>query len=193
MGFSTNYDDVNDYGLIPEGEYEVVIRNIEERTTKNGATGLNLSLIIRNDVEQKYKDRYLFCTYWKRKEPTEADMQVQGYSFAQIMRLAKSAKLPSGKAYENVQALCEDLMKRPLKVTVKHEMNDYDGKLRENIKYVNESNFPDCKHVFKEKKASATSETVAQKPQEQFAAASSVGLGDLSDFEEILSDGDVPF
>ena len=192
MGFSTNYDDVNDYGLIPEGEYEVVIRNIEERTTKNGATGLNLSLIIRNDVEQKYKDRYLFCTYWKRKQPTEADMQVQGYSFAQIMRLAKSAKLPSGKAYENIQALCEDLMKRPLKVTVKHEMNDYDGKLRENIKYVNESNFPDCKHVFKEKKASVTSDTIAQKPQEQFAGQIA-NIGNLDDFEEILSDGDVPF
>lgn len=121
MGFSTNYDDVkDDYGLIPEGEYEAVIRNIEERTTKKGATGLNLSLVIRNDVEQSYKDRYLFCTYWKRKEPTQADMQVQGYSFKQIMRLAKSAKLPSGKAYENVKELCEDLLKRPLRVTVEH-------------------------------------------------------------------------
>lgn len=194
MGFSTNYDDVNDYELIPEGEYEVVIRNIEERTTKNGATGLNLSLVIRNDVKQEYKDRYLFCTYWKRKEPTPADMQVQGYSFKQIMRLAKSAKLPSGKAYENVQELCKDLMKRPLRVTVEHEVNDYNGKLRENIKYINESNFPECKHVFKEKKASVTSDTVAQKPQEQFAAASSSSKSnDFSDFEEILSDGDIPF
>lgn len=192
MGFSTNYDDVqDDYGIIPAGEYEVIIRNIEERTTKNGATGLNLSLVIRNDVEQKFKDRYLFCTYWKRKEPTQADMQVQGYSFKQIMRLAKSAKLPSGKAYENVKELCEDLLKRPLRVTVEHEKNDYDGRIRENIKYVNESNFPDCRHVFKERSNAAASETVAQKPQEQFA--STADFNNLGDFEEILSDGDVPF
>lgn len=187
MGFSTNYEDVNDkYGLISEGEYEVVIRNIEEHTTTKGATGINLSLVIRNDVEQKYKDRYLFCTYWKRKEPTQADMQVQGYSFKQIMRLAKSAKLPSGKAYENVQELCEDLLKRPLRVTVKHE--PWDGKTQERVEYVNESRFPECRHVFKEKK------TAAQKPQEQFASTVSAAItGDLDDFEEILSDGDVPF
>lgn len=194
MGFSTNYDDIpDDYGIIPEGEYEVVIRNIEERATKNGAVGLNLSLVIRNDVEQKFKDRYLFCTYWKRKEPTAADMQVQGYSFKQIMRLAKSAKLPSGKAYENVQELCADLLKRPLRVTVEHETSSHDNKMRENIKYVNESNFPECKHVFKEKKTAVTSDMVAQKPQEQFAQSNNMSYGSLGDFEEILSDGDVPF
>lgn len=192
MGFSTNYDNVpDDYGLIPEGEYEVVIRNIEERTTKNGATGINLSLVIRNDVEQKYKDRYLFHTLWKRKSPTEADMQVQGYSFKQIMILAKAAKLPSGKAYENVQQLCEDLLKRPLRVTVEHEVSDYDGKTRENIRYINESKFPECRHVFKEKKSAAASGAVAQKPQEKFAAGSDPL--DLDGFEEILSDADVPF
>lgn len=191
MGFSTNYEGMSDnYGPIPEGEYEVVIRNIEERTTKNGATGINLSLVIRNDVEQKYKDRYLFHTLWKRKEPTEADMQVQGYSFKQIMILAKAAKLPSGKAYENVQQLCEDLLKRPLRVTVEHETNDYNGKTRENIRYINESKFPECRHVYKEKKSAAASETIAPKPQDQFAAQTA---NTADEFEEILSDGDIPF
>ena len=69
MGFSTNYEDVNDdFGIIPEGDYEVVIRNIEERTTMSGATGLNLSLIIRNDVDQKFKDRYLFHVETERAD-----------------------------------------------------------------------------------------------------------------------------
>lgn len=188
MGFSTDYKDINDdYGLIPYGEYEVIIRNIEERATKNGAIGLNLSLVIRNDVEQNYKDRYVFHTLWKRKEPTEADEQVSGYSFAQIMRLAKSAKLPSGKAYETVQQMCEDLLHRPIQITIDHET--YKDKEREIVKYINESKFPDCKHIFKEKKTTAvTADTVASKPTEQFAVTSA-----LSDFEEILSDGDVPF
>lgn len=193
MGFSTNYEGVSgDYGLIQAGEYEVVIRNIEERVTKKGAVGLNLSLVIRNDVEQKYKDRYLFHTLWKRKEPAEADMQVQGYSFKQIMILAKSAKLPSGKAYENVRQLCEDLLKRPLRVTVEHEVSDYDNKTYEKIRYINESKFPECRHTFKEKKSAAPPETVARKPQEQFAAQTANTAG-LDDFEEILSDGDIPF
>ncbi|MBR7085603.1 MAG: DUF669 domain-containing protein, partial [Oscillospiraceae bacterium] len=33
MGFSTNYDDVQEFDLIPNGQYEVIIKNIEERTT----------------------------------------------------------------------------------------------------------------------------------------------------------------
>ena len=195
-GFSTDYSEVKDdeYGLIPEGVYEVIIRNIEERTTKKGKTGLNLSLVIRNDVEQKYKDRYLFHTLWKRKEPTPADMQVQGYSFKQLMQLAKSAKLPSGKAYETVQQLCEDMLKKPLKVTVGHETTTYNDKeeTREIIKYINESKFPECNHVFKEKKTSAVSETFASQNNDALAFAS--GTATIADeFEEILADGDVPF
>lgn len=195
MGFSTSYEEINDdYGTLPEGEYEVVIRNIEERTTPNGATGLNLSLVIRNDVEQNYKDRYIFYTLWKRKEPTAADKQVQGYGFNQVMRLAKSAGLPSGKAYETLQDMCKDLMNRPLKVTLEHR--EYNGKIQENVKYVNASEHPDCKHVFKEKKQ-VTADTVAQKPQETFASVpaqpENLSIGDLDGFEEILSDGEVPF
>ena len=195
MGFSTSYEDINDdYGTLPEGEYEVVIRNIEERTTPKGATGLNLSLVIRNDVEQNYKDRYIFYTLWKRKEPTAADKQVQGYGFNQVMRLAKSAGLPSGKAYETLQDMCKDLMHRPLKVTLEHR--EYNGKTQENVKYDNASYHPACKHVLKEKKQ-VTADTVAQKPQETFASVpaqpENLSIGDLDGFEEILSSQDVPF
>ena len=186
MGFSTNYENLSDdYGLVPEGKYEAVIRNIEERTTQNGKTGLNLSLVIRNDVEQKFKDRYIFHTLWKVLEPTDADRQVQGYSFNQIMNLARSAKLPSGKVYEDVKALCQDLLHKTLLVTVEHDT--YNGKTRERVKYMNESKVPVCKHVFKEKKtSSAPNNAVTVKPLDN-------GIGNLSDFEEIVSDGDVPF
>ena len=34
---------------------------------------------IGEDVEQGYKNGYIFNTLWKRKEPTEADLQVKGY------------------------------------------------------------------------------------------------------------------
>ena len=191
-GFTTDYSDVNDeYGLIPAGQYEAIIKNIEERTTPNGATGLNLSLVIRNDVEQSYQNRYLFHTLWKRREPTEADMQVQGYSFKQVMILAKSAALPSGKAYKDVHELCADLIGHVLRVTVAHE--EYNNNTHEIIKYMNESKVPDCRHVFKEKPA-VTAETVAKRPPETFAGTGTpAGIGGLEDFEEIIGDDDVPF
>ena len=116
-------------------------------------------------------------------------MQVQGYSFKQIMSLAKAADLPSGKSYETVADLCADLINHVMRVTIDHDT--YNGNTRENVKFMNQSRFSECKHVYKEKPA-VSGDTVAQRPQEQFAAQLA-GLGDLDDFEEILGDGEVPF
>ena len=190
MCFSTDYSDVQRFELFAKGVYEVIIKAITERTTPYGATGLNLTFVIRNDVEQKCQNRYLFHTLWKRKEPTKADMQVQGYSFKQIMQLAKAAKLPSGKAYETVSELCADLINHVLKVNVHHDQ--WNGQVREEIGFMNESAFPECKHIYKEKQP-VSADTPAQRPQEQFAGTATADIGNLSDFEEILGDGDVPF
>ena len=114
---------------------------------------------------------------------------MQGYSFKQIMSLAKAANLPSGKSYETVADLCADLINHVMRVTLDHDT--YNGSTHENVKFMNQSRFPECKHIYKEKPA-VSGDTVAQRPQEQFASQSA-GLGDLDDFEEILGDGDVPF
>ena len=182
MGFSTNYEDVQDFDLIPKGEYEVIITKIEERTTQNGATGLNFALTIRNDVEQKCKNRCIFHTLWKRREPTQADMQVQGYSFKQVMQLAKAVRLPSGKSYETVYSLCDELSGKIMRVTVGHR--EYNGKIYEEVQYMKESQFPECRHTLK---TAVTGDTIAQKAPETFANSGT------DDYEEILSDGDLPF
>lgn len=187
MGFSTNYEDVQDFDLIPKGEYEVIITKIEERITQNGATGMNFTFTIRNDVEQKCKNRCIFHTLWKRKEPTQADLSVQGYGFNQVMQLAKAVRLPSGKNYETVYKLCDDLSGRVMRVTVGHI--EYNGNTYDEVKYMNKTKFPECMHTFK---TAVTSDTVAQKAPESFAN-SGTSYGNMNDYEEILSDGDVPF
>lgn len=186
MGFKTNFNDVQDYSLIPVGEYEAIIQKVEERTTQNGATGLNIKLVIRNDVEQNCQNRTIFHTLWKRKEPTQADLQVQGYGFSQVMQLAKAAGLTDGTEYESVYELCGDLVNRVIRVKVVHE--EYNGRTNERVHYVNASRFPECTHKFKEV---VSADAVAPKKQEQFAGASVNISG--QDFGEILSDGDVPF
>lgn len=187
MGFSTKYSKkLGSYELISEGDYEVIIKNAEERTTNGGKKYLNLWLVIRNDVEQKYKNRYIFHTLWKRKEPTEADMQVEGYGFGWIMMLAESAGLPSGKNYETIGDFCKDLTNRTLLVSVEHD--DYNGSMREKVVYINETQFPVCKHIFN--KNSVTSDEISQNSDEKFVNSNK---NTLDDFEEILSDEDVPF
>ena len=194
MNFSTNYDDVGTGSeLLPEGLYECVVKSASLNATQNGTPYFDVRFVIRNDVSQKYQNKYIFHSIWKRKTPSEADMQLDGYSFKQIMALAKAAKIPAGKNYASLDEMGKDIEGKPVLVEVYHDT--YNGSTNVRVKYVNETKCPDCKHVFKE--APANNQTYAQKPQQSFASAAVPAAptinNDLSDFEEIVSDDDIPF
>lgn len=175
-----------DFSVIPEGRYEVLIKNAEEKQSFSGNHKLNFSFVIRNDVQQECKNRILFFEIWKKKQPNQQDIQVQGYNFNQLMNLVKNAGgIPDGTHFETVQDLCKVLVGKCLKVTVKHE--EYNGKTNAKIDQfygLEPTKFPDCKHVFKEKSA-ITVDSVAQRPQEQFASQAT-SSGSLADFEEVI-------
>lgn len=197
MNFTTNYDNVGTGSdLIPEGEYECVVKTAALNRTSQGKPYFDVRLVIRNDVSQKFANRYIFHSIWKKKEPSDADMQVEGFSFAQIMALAKAAQLPAGKSYAGIDEMGKDLIGKPVRVTIEH--SNYNDKTNERVKYVNETKYPDCKHVFKESAPAANNQTYAQRPQQQFASAvvptaPTAQTADLSDFEEVISDSDLPF
>lgn len=190
MGFKNDFNKAEQGGLKPEGDYECIITAIEERTTQKGSTGLNLTLVIRNDVQgQKFGNACLFHTLWKRKDPTDMDKQVNGYGFGQVMALGKAAALPDGKDYESLKQFCEDLLNKCVRATVKHE--EYNGKTYEKISYVNPTKFPECRHVFKKSKESKGDNFVTPVSQnQQFVNAQT---GALNDFENIMIDDGVPF
>lgn len=193
MGFKANQKEATqgDFSLKPEGDYEVIIKGIVERTTKNNKTGLNLKFLIRNDVpEQKFGNAYLFHTLWKRKEPAQLDLQVEGYSYGQIMNLGKAANLPDGKDYDSLAQYCDDLIDKCVRVTLKH--GEYNGNPQENITYINPTKFPDCKHVYKQS-PTATANGYASKPQ-QFANTSTQPQGSNPDvYIDATVDDDLPF
>lgn len=194
MNFTTNYDDVGTGSeLLPEGFYECVVKSASLNATQNGTPYFDVRFVVRNDVSQKYQNKYIFHSIWKRKTPSEADMQLDGYSFKQIMALAKAAKIPAGKNYANLDEMGKDIEGKPVLVEVYHDT--YNGNTNARVKYVNESKYPDCKHVFKE--VPANNQTYAQRPQQSFAStavpAAPTINNDLNDFEEIISDGDLPF
>ena len=149
--FKTDFSKANTGSEIkPEGNYEVIITKIEEKTTLSGKTGLNFAMVIRNDIpEQKYGNAFLFHTIWKAKEPTEYDNMVKGYMYGQVMAIAKAARLADGKSYESFEEFLKDIINKPVCVSLKHE--EYNGKLQERINYFNETKFPECKHAFKTK------------------------------------------
>ena len=196
MNFSTNYDNIGSGNeLLPVGKYECIVKDAVPDTTKNGTPYLDIRLVIRNDVEQKYQNKYIFHSIWKKKEPSEQDKQVDGYSFKQLMSLANAVKLPSGKNYASVEELCKDFVGKCCNVEIEHD--EYNGKTRERVKYCNQTSFPECKHVFKTTGSSqqANSSTYKQPKQDAFAqpATAQQPAIKLDDFEEVISDDDLPF
>lgn len=148
MGFSVNHEEASSGAtLIPEGEYEVVIKAAFEDTTKKGTVYINIPLIVRNDVEQKFQNAYIWHALWKRKEPTAEDRGCGGYSTKQIQTLSKMAGLENGKKYEGLEDWCDDLKHRMIRITVKHE--EYNGNVSAKVGYVNESKHQKLKHQFK--------------------------------------------
>lgn len=193
MNFSTNYDDLGS-SLLPEGKYECIVKDAFTSETKKGTPYLDIRLVIRNDVEQKYQNKYIFHSIWKKKEPSEQDKQVDGYSFKQLMSLANAAGLPSGKSYASVEELCKDFVGKCVGVETEHD--EYDGKTNVRVKYCNKTEYPECKHVFKEAAAPVDSNTYQKPKQDAFAQPATVRTPsdiDLDDFEEIIGDGDLPF
>lgn len=144
MAFSTNYEQNT---LLPEGDYECIIKAAYLTATKGGTEYFSVRFIIRNDVPQKYQNKNIFHAIWKKREPTADDNKVEGFSYKQLMNLAKSAKLPKGKNYETLNEFGEDLVGKCVKVVIEH--NEYNGETQEKVRYTAETKYPDCKHAFK--------------------------------------------
>jgi hypothetical protein len=177
IGFAIDYSNTASGSLLPPGTYEAVIKHAFENITKSGVQYIDVPLIVRNDIEQPHKNKYIFHKIWQKKEPNEADIRCGGYIAAFINSLSKAAGIPNGKAYKSLAELCGDLEGKPVRVTIKHDM--YNEQPQVKVDAVEVSKIPDCKHVFK------SADTMG----------ANLPPGAPSDFyvDEELSDDDLPF
>ncbi len=195
MNFTTNYENIGSGSeLLPAGKYECIVRDAVPAVTKNGTPYLDIRFVVRNDVSQKYQNKYIFHSIWKKKEPSEQDKQTDNYSFKQLMNLANAVKLPSGKNYASVAELCKDIAGKCCNVEIEH--GEYGGQTRERVKFCNQTAYPECRHVFKTAGTQqVNSNTHNQQNRDAFsqpASAQQISPDDLQDFEEIGLD-DLPF
>lgn len=169
MAFKTNSSKASEGGnLKPEGYYETLIESakIEDFTKADGTVTqrIKLKYVIRNDVEQKYKNACLFNDIWKKKEPNEDDISIDGFNFGQLMAVSDAVKLPDNKEYESVSALLAELVGKPVKVHLYH--NFYNGKKYEKIDEHKPTDFPNAAH---KAKAASHANTYAVPPAQSFA------------------------
>lgn len=144
-GFILDFNDVFE-GKIEDGTYEVVITSAFENATPGGSEYIDLQLTIRNDVDQKYKNMIIFEKLWKAKATGK-------YNMTMFNTIGKAAKLQKGKMYTSLNDLLNDFLNKPVRVTVKNETSEYQGKTYENlrVKRWEQTKFPQIQHQFKTK------------------------------------------
>jgi hypothetical protein len=187
MPFGVDYSQTAE-DIIPEGEYEAIVKYAGEDVTKvNKTPYINVTLVIRNDVDQRHKNRYIRHSIWHKKEPSQADLACGGYSAKQIQSLSKAAGLPNGKKYDSLEDWCDDLANKPVRVTVQHEeYPEGSGTMHARIRWINESKQLPCRHVWKD------AEDVSEDMPAQNGAEPAQSN---TEFEEVknITDGDLPF
>ena len=151
MAFQFNFNDVYEgSGAIQDGEYEVIIKSVGENATQNGAEYIQFDLVIRNDVDQKYQNQYIFHKVWKSKT-------TNNYNMTMINTIAKNTQMDPTKQYKSLDELFRDFENKVARVYIKNETSEYQGKTYENVnvKSWSESRFKQhINHQFKERKQS---------------------------------------
>ncbi len=152
MAFQINHKEAAG-GILPEGEYEVIVKNAHVGATRDGAPCINFQLTVRSDCGQAHAGYTIYDDLYQRRDPTPADLAVDGFSAKLIQSLSKAAGLADGKRYNSVDEWAGDLVGKLLRVTVQHK--DRNGKTRARVQWRNETKFPNCTHVWTESSPAA--------------------------------------
>lgn len=123
----------NDFELIADGEYEVIITDCGVKTLSTGSEKLAICYKIRDDVEQGFKGRLVFEDIWHEKE------NPQVFNRRRINQLLSTQEIKDGTTFENEEALSKFLVGKYLVVVVGKEFNDYLGKDLNRVKYYKDS------------------------------------------------------
>lgn len=185
MGFKTNLSKASEgFTLKPEGDYEVLIEDaeIKEFTRHDNTKTAKIAFryVIRNDVDQKFQNSKIFYDVWKKREPNEDDLSVDGFNYGQLMAIAKAAALPAGQDYESLADFLLALTGKPMKVHLYHD--DYNDKYYEKVDRHEQTAFPQVKHKPKAPASPAG-----------YAAPSAVTFSSPAATAEASDDDDYPF
>lgn len=124
--FEIDYKKAQEFGNIADGTYEVTIDYSMEKTTPNGADYLDIPMRIRTDFDQPHKNSVIFHKIWQKKDTGK-------YPEGSIMNLAKQAGIPDGTKFKSLDDYLGMLQGKALKVTVKNETSESNGKTYENL------------------------------------------------------------
>lgn len=175
MAFAMDYSKATEGG-VADGTYETVIKSAQFKLTNSEKQYINFDLVIRNDIDQHYKNMHVFQKVWPKKGTRD-------YSMGYLFMIGMNAGIPNKKEFASIDDMLADFVGKPVKVSVKNEDSEYNGKTYTNlnIKKWAKSEFPDVQHKWKAENEGSGDDTQMADP---FAESSkSVNI----------SDDDLPF
>jgi hypothetical protein len=92
----------NSYGLLAEGEYEVVIERVEEKVSTNGKKNISIMFRVRDDIEQDGKNRVLFESIWKEKD-------TDFYNRKRLNQLLGTQHFEDGKTFKDINDVLDSI------------------------------------------------------------------------------------
>ena len=191
MAFSTSYEDMGPE-LVPEGDYETVIENAMETATQRGYPYISVRCRIRGDVPQDCRGKLIFYDLWPKKNPTQEDEAVNGYSFKQIMSLSRAAELANGAHFSGMDDWCDALVGRAVRLSVEH--SEYNGRTSARVKWANPTNHPEVAYPPQEHPAQSAAPAPAPAARRSGTArAAAPKPAAPSDFRPLEDDDDIPF
>lgn len=124
--FEIDYSKAQEFAKVTDGTYEVLIDKAVQNASQGGTDFLDIQFKIRDDFNQQFKNNRIFHKIWINKETGK-------YPVGQVMNLAKQSGIPDGTKFNSLDDYLNMLVGKALKVTVKNETSEYNGKTYENL------------------------------------------------------------
>ena len=67
-------------------------------------------------------------------------MEVEGYSFDQLMQVCEACGIPAGTNFESLEDILDKISWKPVLCRLKHD--EYNGKQQEKVHYLKKTNHP---------------------------------------------------
>lgn len=125
--FTIDYSKAKEFASITDGTYETFIEKAVQDATKNGADFINIHFRIRKDFQQEFQNNIIFHRIFAKKEDGK-------YPEGVIHNLAKQAGIPEGTQFKSLDDYLNQLLNKCLKITVKNETSEYNGKYLQQLK-----------------------------------------------------------
>jgi len=158
LNFHLNFNDIYEgQGKVEDGWYEVVVSRCNEDVTSGGAKYTEFELIIRNDIDQPFKNMHLFPKVWRSKKDNRYNMKM-------FNTIGKACQLQNGKSYAGLDELLNDFVHKKALVYVENQTSEYQGKIYENtnVKIWDQTKSPYLQHQFRHRVADGGNDTTSE-------------------------------